>query len=177
MLSPDAKIDTQVYLCVASGRQCKTFKHSKGKTKYLCVCVCVCVCVCMQKKHYSPSRVQLFVTPSIVISVHGILQARILQWVALPFSRESSWPRNRTQVSRIAGRFFTVWATSKLTFMYDGGGLVAKSCPTPVTPWTIAYQTPLSMGVGCHFLLQGIFSTRDQTHVSYIESGAFTTEP
>ena len=61
--------------------------------------------------------------------------------------------------------------------MYDGGGLVAKSCPTPVTPWTIAYQTPLSMGVGCHFLLQGIFSTRDQTHVSYIESGAFTTEP
>ena len=61
--------------------------------------------------------------------------------------------------------------------MYDGGGLVAKSCPTLVTPWTIAYQTPLSMGVGCHFLLQGIFSTRDQTHVSRIESGAITTEP
>ena len=40
-------------------------------------------------------------------SVHGILQARILEWVAISFSRESSQPRNRIQVSRIAGRFFT----------------------------------------------------------------------
>ena len=43
-------------------------------------------------------------------SVHGIFQARILEWVAISFSRESSWPRNRTQVSCIAGRFFTNWA-------------------------------------------------------------------
>ena len=40
-------------------------------------------------------------------TVHGILQARILEWVAFPFSRGSSQPRNRTQVSHIAGRFFT----------------------------------------------------------------------
>ena len=40
-------------------------------------------------------------------SVHGILQARILEWVAISFSRVSSQPRNRTQVSCIAGRFFT----------------------------------------------------------------------
>ena len=40
-------------------------------------------------------------------SVHRILQARILEWVAIPFSRESSQPRDRTQVSYIAGRFFT----------------------------------------------------------------------
>ena len=38
-------------------------------------------------------------------SVHGILQARILEWVAIPFSRD------RTQVSRIADRFFTSWVT------------------------------------------------------------------
>ena len=43
-------------------------------------------------------------------SVHGILQARILEWVALPFSRESSQPRDKTQVSCIAGRLLTVWA-------------------------------------------------------------------
>ena len=43
-------------------------------------------------------------------SVHGILQARILAWVARPFSRGSSRPRDQTQVSRIAGGFFTVWA-------------------------------------------------------------------
>ena len=40
-------------------------------------------------------------------TVHGILQARILEGVAFPFSRGSSQPRDRTQVSCIAGRFFT----------------------------------------------------------------------
>ena len=40
-------------------------------------------------------------------TVYGILQARILEWVAFPFSRGSSPPRDRTQVSCIAGRFFT----------------------------------------------------------------------
>ena len=43
-------------------------------------------------------------------SVHGILQARVLEWVAISFSRGSSWPRDRTQVSCIAGGFFTIWA-------------------------------------------------------------------
>ena len=41
-------------------------------------------------------------------TVHGILQARILKWVAFPFSRGFSQPRDRTQVSCIAGRFFTI---------------------------------------------------------------------
>ena len=40
-------------------------------------------------------------------TAHGILQARMLEWVAFPFSRGSSQPRDQTQVSRIAGRFFT----------------------------------------------------------------------
>ena len=43
-------------------------------------------------------------------SVHGVLQARILDWVAIPFSRGSSLPRDQTQVSWIAGGFFTIWA-------------------------------------------------------------------
>ena len=43
--------------------------------------------------------------------VHGILQARIMEWVAFPFSRGSYQPRDRTQVSHIAGGFFTSWAT------------------------------------------------------------------
>ena len=42
-------------------------------------------------------------------TVHGILQARILEWVAFPFSRASSQSRDQTWVSRIAGRFFTTW--------------------------------------------------------------------
>ena len=44
-------------------------------------------------------------------SVHGILQTRILDWVAMPSSRGSSQPRDQIQVSHIAGRFFTGWAT------------------------------------------------------------------
>ena len=43
-------------------------------------------------------------------TVHGILQARILEWVTFPFSRGSSQPRNQTRVSCIAGGFFTNWA-------------------------------------------------------------------
>ena len=44
-------------------------------------------------------------------TVHGILQARTLEWVAVPFSRGFSRPRDQTQVSRITSRFFTSWAT------------------------------------------------------------------
>ena len=44
-------------------------------------------------------------------SVHGILQGRTLEWVAIPFSRGSSQPRDWIPISCIAGRFFTVWAT------------------------------------------------------------------
>ena len=44
-------------------------------------------------------------------SVHGILQARILEWVAISFSRGSSQPRDQTQVSHIEGRCYNLWAT------------------------------------------------------------------
>ena len=46
--------------------------------------------------------------------VHGILQARILEWVSIPFSRGSSQPRDQTQVSSIAHSFFTIWATQEV---------------------------------------------------------------
>ena len=48
-----------------------------------------------------------------VSSVLGIFQARVLEWIAISFSRASSWPRARTQVSCIAERSFTVWTTRK----------------------------------------------------------------
>ena len=56
-------------------------------------------------------------------SVHRIFQARVTEWVAITFSRGSSRPRDRTQVSRIAGRYFTLWATVLR---------VCKWQPTPV---------------------------------------------
>ena len=64
------------------------------------------------------SHVWLFATPWTV--VHGILQARILEWVAFPFFKGSSQPGDWTQVSCIAVRFFTIWATREALRMLRG---------------------------------------------------------
>ena len=72
--------------------------------------------------------------------VHGIFQARVLAWVAFPFSRGSSQPRDQIQVSSIAGRFFTSWATREAL----GAG---DACSIPWVgkiPWRRAWQiTPV----------------------------------
>ena len=70
----------------------------------------------------SLSCVRLFATPW-TIAYHvplpmGILQARILEWVAISFSRGSSQPRDRTPVSCIAGRRFTLWATREALWKF-----------------------------------------------------------
>ena len=70
---------------------------------FLCVCVLVtqsCRTLCEPMDCSPPGS-----------SVHGILQASILEWVAIHFSRGSSQPGDQTQVSFIASRFFTIWAT------------------------------------------------------------------
>ena len=74
---------------------------------------------CLVSKHRpivrSHSSVRLFVTPWTVASQArlsvGILQARTLEWVAMPSSRGSSQPRDQTQVCHTAGGFYTVWVT------------------------------------------------------------------
>ena len=78
--------------------------------------------ISIEASRHRLSSVRLFVIPWTVahqapISM-GIFQARILEWVAMPSSRGSSWPRDGTQVSHIAGRFFTVWATREAFFLY-----------------------------------------------------------
>ena len=78
--------------------------------------VCVCVCVCLVTQLYL-SLCDLMDCSLPSSSVHGILQARILEWVAIPFARESSQTRDWTQVSQIAGGFFTVWATRERRFL------------------------------------------------------------
>ena len=59
-------------------------------------------------------------------SIQGILQARIMEWVAISSSRGSSQPKDRTQVSRIAGRSFTLWATREPLFYWNS---LELSCP------------------------------------------------
>ena len=87
-------------------------------------------------------------------TVRGILQARILEWVAFPFSRGSSQPRDRIQISYIASRFFTSWATRKALVIRDGTGhqQIKAMCICALshlqrfaTPWTVAHQALLSM--------------------------------
>ena len=72
------------------------------------------ICVCVS------CSIWLLVTPWTVCSpqgssVYGILQAGILEWIAILFSKGSSQPRNLTQIC-IAGRFFTVWATREASW-------------------------------------------------------------
>ena len=69
-------------------------------------------------------------------SAHGIFQARILEWVTIPFSKESSQFRNQTQVPCIAGGFFIISATreAQMCIRSDQIGSVAQSCPTLCHP-------------------------------------------
>ena len=53
-------------------------------------------------------------------TVHGILQASVLEWIAFPFSRGSSKPRDWSQVSDFAGGFFTSWATREAQECWSG---------------------------------------------------------
>ena len=82
--------------------------------------------------------------------IHGILQARILEWVAISFSRGSFWPRDRTQVSCIAGR--VTWEARMMALqrhkIFESEVKVKLlSCVWLfATPWTIAHQAPPSMG-------------------------------
>ena len=68
-----------------------------------------------------------------VSSVHGLLQARILEWVAIPFSRGFSQTRDQIQISCIAGGFFTFWATREALKAIPAAA-AAKSCLTLCDP-------------------------------------------
>ena len=107
-------------------------------------------------------------------SVHEIFQWRILEWVAVCFSKGSFWPRDQTQVSFIAGRFFTIWANREAPKI--------KLCPTLCN--SRDYSPP---GSSVHGILQakilekvaisfsrGSTPPRDQTQVSYIAGRFFT---
>ena len=90
---------------------------------HIYICTYIYVYICMYICVISLSVMSNSVTPWTVahqapLSM-GILQARILEWVAMPSSRGHSQPRNLTQVSLIAGRFFIIWVTREASvYMY-----------------------------------------------------------
>ena len=82
------------------------------------------VCVCAKSLQSCPTLCDLMYCKLPGSSVHGIFQARILEWVAMPFSRGSSYSRDRTWVSWTVGRFFIIWATRdmvSLSFLFFSG--------------------------------------------------------
>ena len=98
-------------------------------------------------------HVRLFVTPWTVahqapLSL-GMLQARMLEWVAMPFSKGSSQPRDQNQVSRTAGGFFTIWATREAQKgdMKSVKVKVTKSCPTLCNPVDYIVHWILQAGI------------------------------
>ena len=88
----------------------------------------------------------------------GFFQTRTLEWIAISFSRGSSWPRNWTQVSCIAGRFFTNWA-SGLSQILNGPDLILHLHVTgwhsavmisPSLPWTMSVASYLASLLQAH---------------------------
>ena len=118
---------------------------SGNEIRVLCVCVLNSLIILVRTLVCVLSRVQLFLTPMDCSppgsSVHGIFQAGILEWVAISFSRESSWPRDQTCII-----YVTCWQMNYLPLApnwdahkSDQFSSVAQSCLF-VTPWTAAHQ-------------------------------------
>ena len=103
-------------------------------------------------------------------SVHGILQAKIMEWVAILFSRGSSQPRDQTQVSCISGRFFSIWVIRE-NYLGNSNLGILRYCLWDriaeldrvvvqslsgvwffVTPWTAACQPSLSFTISWSLL-------------------------
>ena len=128
-------------------------------------------------------------------SIHGIFQARVLEWVAISFSRGSPWPRDWTWISCIAGRLFTIWATREA---YKGKWKsppdnikhswcckwteIAQSCPALWDPMDCSLPGSSVHGIFQAVVLEWIaisFSrvssqARDRTQVSRIVDRHFT---
>ena len=115
----------------------------------MCVCVCVCVCVLVTQSCPTPCDPMHCSPPG--SSVHGILQARILEWVAISFSNVNFIFLLLLLLFRILTLFlFLFFLLYNIGFAihqtFSSSSMVAKLCLTPVTPQTVACQAPLSMG-------------------------------
>ena len=118
--------------------------------------------------------------------VHGILQARRLEWVAFPFSKGSFQPRDWTQVALIACRFFTSWVTREAEEHWSGEPFPSpRDLPNPgIEPRLPSLHEdslpaepqgkPKNTGVGSLSLLQWIFPTQESNKVSCTAGGFFT---
>ena len=152
------------------GRHCCGICHSGLFQKNLCVLVAQsCLTLC--------DRMDCSLAGS---SVHGILQARILEWVVIPFSRGSTGHMDWTCISCIARTFLTLWSTREAL-----QSSLLLSCFSCVLPCVTHRQQPTKLphpgdspgknpGVGCHFLLQ-CMKVKSESEVA--QSGPTLSDP
>ena len=116
----------------------------------------LCTCVCGRGALCFSCSVALCDPMDYSPPVHGILQARVLEWVAFPFSRGSSWCRDQTQVSCTVGIFFTIWATrealSTCLHLHHKLGVQATLWEPQQPPNHLPVSSPVLLGL--LFLLQ-----------------------
>ena len=133
----------------------------------MCCCLVAksCLTLCDPMDYSSPGP-----------SVHGIFQARILEWVAFPFSRASSQPRDWTQVSCITSRFFTIWASREA---FNKVKRVVNTCLSSI-PWYPPEVCLIhALLAGCslgHFLSDGLLIMLKQLYLGCILYSAIKNE-
>ena len=108
----------------------------KDLKKNICVCVCVCVCVCLVSQLCTTLWDPMDCSPP-GSSIHGFSQPRILEWVAVSFSRESSQLKDWTSVSYIASQCFTIEPPGKpllagFTLLYQNVWLKGEKHSQPL---------------------------------------------
>ena len=148
------------------------------------------ICCCVSSSVVSNSLWPHRLYSPLESSVHGILQARILERVTIPFSRGSSWPGDWTLFSCIAGRFFTVWAAREAQNIHSvqfssvqfSSSVVSNSlrphesqharppCPSP-TPRVYSNSCPLSQW--CHPAISSCVVPFSSCPQSFPASGSF----
>ena len=120
--SPDTESSSALILDFLGSRTLRNklyFFYKAPQSVDFTVCVCVCVCVCVRMHVCVCFQSSLTLCHPLgcnppgfsVLNSLGILQARMLEWFAIPFFRGSSQPRDWTWVSCIVGRYFNIWAT------------------------------------------------------------------
>ena len=102
-LAPFCLIFQNIY---SSLQSCFLWAKEHGQIKWI-------YCGCLLVAQSCPTLYDLVGCSPLGSPVHGILQARILDWVAMSFSKGSSWPRDQTPFSCMAGSLYTIWATGK----------------------------------------------------------------
>ena len=129
---------------------------------YACVsvCVCVCVCVCVRARTKSLQLCLALCDPMDCSlpgsSIHRILQARTLEWVAMPSSRGSSLPRDWTRISCVLH-----WQVDSLPLALPGKPLASLCCSAKACFWAISGDTgPFPLSMFCWLLKCNLFKSK-----------------